>query len=116
MDSSSCPYTCLAYNNRNCGLQFSVGTQVAFCDIPHPSAWPAIVQVRGWAAALPWQVTAGCSQVHAHMHAKAAVQARMLFANTKIPDTVTARFCDTRFWNNRGSVTIAAVTSSTNCT
>jgi hypothetical protein len=43
--NSTCPYTCLERNNSNCGLQFSVGTQVAFCDMQHPSAWPAVIQV-----------------------------------------------------------------------
>lgn len=50
MLNSTCPYTCLERNSSNCGVQYSAGTQLAFCDIPHPSTFPAIVQVCAGAA------------------------------------------------------------------
>lgn len=46
--SGTCPYDCLARNRTNCGVQFSTPRQSIFCAIPHTSAWPPILQVRGW--------------------------------------------------------------------
>jgi hypothetical protein len=47
ISSGTCPYDCLARNKTNCGVQFSTPRQSIFCAIPHTSAWPAILQVRG---------------------------------------------------------------------
>ena len=46
-----CGCKCLEYNeanqciNNQCGLQYSTGTQVAFCPVPHPPQWPAFQQI-----------------------------------------------------------------------
>ena len=38
-------FSCLSTNSSACGPQFSSGQQAAFCSIPSPSNWPAIINV-----------------------------------------------------------------------
>ena len=46
-----CGCKCLEYDaanqcvNNQCGLQYSSGTQVAFCPVPQPPQWPAFQQI-----------------------------------------------------------------------
>lgn len=37
---------CQSYDEGRCGLQYSSGRQAVFCQVPSPSSWPAIMQVR----------------------------------------------------------------------
>ena len=34
-----------AYNDSQCGVQYSNYQQVAFCDVTVPPVWPAMLQV-----------------------------------------------------------------------
>lgn len=36
---------CLKYNTSNCGLRYSKPRQAFYCGVPHPVAWPPVVQV-----------------------------------------------------------------------
>lgn len=44
----TCPYDCLERSKTECGIQYSNARQSFFCAIPHPSSWPAVLQVRHW--------------------------------------------------------------------
>jgi len=51
-----CPHTCLATDKTRCGVQFSTARQSPFCAIPHPTAWPAVLQVPAPdVRARPWR-------------------------------------------------------------
>lgn len=40
------PYAaCTAYDDTQCGFQYSSAQQAAFCEVREPGTWPALVQV-----------------------------------------------------------------------
>lgn len=41
----TCPYTCLKKDPTQCGIEYSSVQQSFFCQIAHPSSWPALLQV-----------------------------------------------------------------------
>ncbi|KIZ07740.1 hypothetical protein MNEG_0209 [Monoraphidium neglectum] len=54
--TGSCPYQCLENSKTECGYQYSTAKQAFFCNIPHPSSWPAVLQVPTEAnRAAPWK-------------------------------------------------------------
>ena len=36
---------CLAYDNSECGIEFSTEAQAVYCEVQNPITWPALVQV-----------------------------------------------------------------------
>jgi hypothetical protein len=51
-----CPHVCLEQDKARCGVQYSTPRQSPFCAIPHPTAWPAVLQVPAEGVrAEPWR-------------------------------------------------------------
>jgi hypothetical protein len=51
-----CPHVCLEQDRTRCGVQYSTPRQSPFCAIPHPTAWPAVLQVPSQGVrAEPWR-------------------------------------------------------------
>ncbi|GBF94154.1 ABC transporter A family [Raphidocelis subcapitata] len=54
--SGTCPYVCLEKSTTECGIRYSTARQAYFCAIPHPSSWPAVLQVPAASdRAEPWR-------------------------------------------------------------